>query len=313
MAATKKDQDVTKIQVEALIPQVDESVPEITRDPSPPNEYKERQLEDLAKATEAASLASANMDPAIAEVIASMQGEISRLNKEVQETKVRQGKGGVEEGPGGFPWQYYKRPTIVDTRHPSYAASGWVVVAPGGSAAGGKRDVGSYAFYTTKGFKPLMNYGIVDVPTGQAPPGDEYRTIIQNGGVHEFPVSQILALKWHLEPPVKETVFPQYEAVKDQVLSFLCDECEFELFFLPEDETAPQGVFRHLRNGHEYTRAEATMALRAQGITNVAPYAIRAATSERAAAQEAEVMKTGLDNYPDVKKAVDPEASPVVD
>lgn len=289
--AKDNEANVTKIQVEALIPVEDQS-PEIT--------------EPVKDIVEAVGVGTKQMDPALAEVLANMQGEIGRLNKELQETKSRQGKDSTESGPGGYPWQYYKRPTINDTRHPSYAASGWVVVAPGGSAVGGRRDVGSYAFYTTKGFKPLMNYGIVDVPTGQAPPGDEYRTMIENGGKHEFPVSQILALKWHLEPPIAGTIFPQYEEVKDTVMSFLCDECEFELFFLPNDETAPQGVFRHLRSGHEYSRQEATLALNAQGITNVAPYAIRAAA---ASIKEPE---GALENYPDVKKAVDQEAPVVV-
>ncbi len=285
--------NVTQAQVEEMIPVEPEST-----QPKP---------EVVKEIVEAAGVSDKALDPALAEVLANMQGEIARLTKEIQEARSQQSKGdGIDDGPGGFPWQYYKRPDTTDPRHPSFAASGWVVIGPGGAAAGGRRDVGSYTLYTTRGFRPLMNYGVVDVPTGQTKPGHEYITMMRNGGIHEFPVSQILALKWHLEPPILGTIFPQYEAVKDKVLSFLCDECEFEIFFLPEDEQAPQGVFRHLRNGHEYTRQEATMAVRAQGITNVAPYAIRAA------AADIQEPKDAMVNYPEVKK-VDVEAGAVVD
>ena len=39
-------------------------------------------------------------------------------------------------------------------------------------------------------------------------------------------------------------------------------------------------MFNHLRGTHGYGRQEATLALQAQGIHNVAPFAIRAAIAE---------------------------------
>ena len=221
---------------------------------------------------ETPELAGRALDPSVAATIARMQEEISRLTRDVQKQSKRMTEQDEAElSEGGFPWQYYKRPE----RGPE---AGWVVTAPGGEARPGRLDASARAIYMTKGFKVLTDYGVAPIPS-DASSGRQYITMLENGGAREFPASQVLAFKWHLTPPLPGTVFPQYEARKADVLAFVCDECDCELFFLPEDMDTPRSAFNHLRQGHQYNRQEAMLALEAQGIKNVAPYAIKAASN----------------------------------
>lgn len=302
------DKLTTKSQVDALVPTSNEEQPEIPPGALPIRTSTGKIVNALRTdpVDEAVKLrtGSTQLDPGVAEVLAQMQGEIRRLSQELDESRVRQTTPDeADSGPGGYPWQYYKRPIIEDPRNSGSLMSGWVTVGPGGAAAGGRRDVGSFAFYSAKGFRPLTDYGVAPIPSDVAGQiGGEFLPILRNGGVREFPVTQILAYKWHIEPPIPGLVFPQYEALRDSVQAYLCDECDLELFFLPEDEQVPQAAFKHLRQTHDYTRQEATLALRGQGILNVAPYAIRAAAATAEAAISAD---EGLENYPDRKRTVD--------
>ena len=121
----------------------------------------------------------------------------------------------------------------------------------------------------------MMAYGVAPIPSDVPRPGQEFWSMIEKGGAKEFPSSQVLAYRWHQDPPVAGMLFPQYEKVKDTVLDFLCEECDLELSFLPDDTLAPRACFNHLRNTHDYPRSEAKASMDAQGIKNVAPYAIR--------------------------------------
>lgn len=246
-----------KDQVEALVPEEPENAETVpaTRPELPP------------EVQQAAGMGT--LDPEVARVMAEMQTTIDALNQRL--TKAEQDSGGDDEteaGAGGYPWQYYQKPNIGPE-------AGWIVTAPGGGAKGGKRDAGSFAGYVARGHRPIMEYGVAPVPSDAPKPGQSFWPMIENGGAKEFPAAQVLAYKWHQEPPIAGITFSQYERVKGTELTFLCDECELELSFLPDDELAPRACFTHLRNAHDYPRGEAKQAMDAQGITNVAPYAIR--------------------------------------
>jgi hypothetical protein len=233
------------------------------------------QSDEATEEAVAARTGGTKLDPTVAQVMGQMQRELDRLKLDLAQTRTA-GPGAaqdaIDSGPGGYPWQYYRR------REDGGLMSGWIVTAPGGAAPGGRRDAGSFALYSAKGHRPLMNYGVAPVPSDVHRPGGEYATFIQNGGAREFPAAQVVALKWHINPPIAGTVFPEYEKVKDQVKEFHCEECDFEIYFLPEDKAVPRACFGHLRQSHQYNRTEATLVLRAQGITDIATSALDAAT-----------------------------------
>lgn len=194
--------------------------------------------------------------------IADLTGEVTRLRSLGDRSEES-----MDAGPSGWPWQYYKRPD-----RPGDPLSGWVVTAPGGaSPRTGQRDVGSYARYMAKGFLPLTRYGVAPIPEGDPRPGMEFRTILENGGAGEFPISQVVTCRWHITPPVPGIVFPDYEANKDKVRHFLCEDCDFEMWYIEDDRQTANACFRHLRRtygdgSHGYGRREATAVMRAQGL-----------------------------------------------
>ena len=219
--------------------------------------------------------ATGTLDPEVARVIAEMQTTIGNLEERL--TKNEQSKEGeiAEGGASGYPWQYYSKPNTGPQAL-------WVIAGPGGAAKGGQRDGGTFSQYQSRGHKALMNYGPAPIPSDAPLAGQQFWSFIEKGGAKEFPASQVLAYRWHREPPVVGFTFPQYEKIKDTVLEFACDDCDLELSFLPGDELAPRACFNHLRNIHDYPRGEAKVAMDAQGIKNVAPYAIRAEAKELA-------------------------------
>lgn len=52
---------------------------------------------------------------------------------------------------------------------------------------------------------------------------EAFRRILARGGAHEFPVAQVLELRWHLKPPYPGVTFPQLEGV--EIKSFRCSYC----------------------------------------------------------------------------------------
>jgi len=208
------------------------------------------------------------------EVIESLRGQVDSLNRRVQQQQGRVDR--VEQaaddgGETGFPWMYYKRPNMGP-------AAGWIVTGPGGSATpgGNRRNIGAYALYTHKGFKPLPEYGVLDPPGTDTRVGAQFRLILANGGAKEFPVAQVLAYRWHVDPPIAGLRFPQIEAVRDQIRQFACDECDFECWFIDGDRDTARACFQHLTKTHDYTRREASLTLESQSITTVAPFAVQA-------------------------------------
>lgn len=203
-------------------------------------------------------------DDDIANVIANMQREITQL-KSTQDRTQRDQDAIAEQSAGGFPWQYYKRPKDGGP------ASEWITAGPGGAVPSGPRrgrhDTGARQTYSGKGFKVLTSYGVAPIPSDEdARTYTLFGEMLRNGGAKEFPVAQILAYKWHINPPITGLSFPAYEKVKDNVQTFECDDCERTDYFLPEQHEVIRSCFMHLRKQHDYPRAEARLALDAQGI-----------------------------------------------
>ncbi len=216
----------------------------------------------------AQAAATGNLDPEVARVMAEMQTTIGNLESRLNKTEQTKAEGADEEGVSGYPWQYYAKPNIGPE-------AGWIITGPGGSAKGGRRNASAFAHKQARGHRPIMEYGVAAVPSATPLPGQPFWSMIEKGGAKEFPASQVLAYKWHQNPPVEGILFPQYEAVKDTIKEFQCDECDLEISFLPTDTLSPRACFNHLRNTHDYPRTEAKAAMDAQGIKTIAPYAIR--------------------------------------
>ena len=216
-----------------------------------------------AMAEEARSAVGA--DATVAAVIAQLQAEIKHLKSQTQALTQR---AAAEEaqGEGGLPFMYYKRPADGGP------ASGWIVFASGGvGPVSGGRDVGSYSVLLGKGFKPLPRYGITGSPASHhGRPGHEYAVFLNNGGGVDVPAAQVLALKWHVNCPVPGTKFPQYDKAVDAglVQHFACDEgdCDFDLWFLRDDQTTAGACMAHLRSQHAYKHEEARAVLKEMGI-----------------------------------------------
>ena len=207
--------------------------------------------------------------PAAAEIMGRLQEEITELRGQVSNLQNAPTGGGVvtASGPSGYPWQYYRRSSTGD--HAS-----WIVYAPGGANDRGQRDSGSFVQYMTKGMKPITGYGNCSPPSAyhELGPGAPFVPMLERGGAREFPASQVLTYKWHLDPPLKGCVFPQYEAVKDRVRHFECEDCDrYDMWMLDDDMETGMACFRHLRSNtndgrHEYSRREATLILKEQGV-----------------------------------------------
>lgn len=269
MTPAKKDQPSVAEQVANIVPVEPVGADVVSATDTTPVPVDQAEILPTLPPEVQEAAATGNLNPEIARAMSEMQKTITNLEQRL--TKSETDRGGSEEGEGGaggYPWQYYLKRDFGPEAN-------WVVTGPGGGAKGGKRDAGSYSQYVSRGHRPLMNYGVAPVPSDAPKPGQEFWTMIEKGGAKEFPASQVLAFKWHQEPPVAGITFPQYEEVKELVKDFLCDECDLELSFLPDDELAPRACFNHLRNTHDYPRGEAKAAMDSQGIKNVAPFAIR--------------------------------------
>ena len=210
-----------------------------------------------------------------AEVIARLQTQIDRLEQEVVSVRQRDTSSAsgdlADAGPGGYPWQYYKRPA-----RPNDPMSGWIIAGPGGPSPKG-RDVSSLTLHVNKGHKPITQYGVCLVPsdTHKLGAGGQFISMLKNGGAVEFPVSQILTYKWHIKPPFPGLRFPQVDEAMEKgiVRHFACRDCEFELWFLEDDEDTALTAFRHLRSKkqpddgrHGYAREEAIQIMEKIGV-----------------------------------------------
>lgn len=202
-------------------------------------------------------------DPQTAGVISSMQRELQDLKGELNAVRTQAGsKDGVSDTKtGGYPWQYFKK-----EEKEGDPEAGWVVCSPGGKTPTGHQAVGAFVRSLQKGRKPLYNYGPCPTPN-QTGFGGAMVPLLRNGGAKEFPPSQILAFKWHVNPPLPDLVWPQLDEVIDDIRHFVCGDCDLELWFMKDNSATIRACFRHLRNpternGHGYQRAAALEALK---------------------------------------------------
>src|SRR3990167_1717891 len=100
------------------------------------------------------------------------------------------------------------------------------------------------------------------------PAVEPWRLILQRGGAKEFPIDQILAYHWHINPPYREAVFPQLEGV--DVTDYFCHECDKGIFSHPEPAEAADMLKIHLTSGfdrrHEYRVEDLTALGEREGI-----------------------------------------------
>ena len=296
-----QDNGIPAFDIAAIIPQSNEEIPVFKEGTLPIVQSGQPWNQATSSIPESISGVKAEQQPIkddtnahLVQIIEELRNQVYSLTAKVegQQTRIQRAES-ADDGGGesGFPWMYYKRAQ----RGP---AAGWVTIGPGGSASpgGNRRDVGSYSLYTYKGWKPLTEYGVIAPPQASALVGAEYRQLLQNGGVREFPVAQVLAYKWHINPPISGLIFPQVEEVRNQINNFVCDECDFDIWFLEDDRETARSCFQHLTRIHNYPRREASLTLEAQGIKTVAPFAVRAAHDVPEVSAAEKVVYAGLDN-----------------
>ena len=188
----------------------------------------------------------------------------------------------VKTPPGRGEHGYYRK-----------AGNGWIVTAPIWPTFRGDMEY--------KGCVHLPQYGAftIDQPWG-VPNKDArgarfnsaiepWRVIFQKGGAKEFPVEQVIAFRWHINPPYAEVTFPQLEDV--EVHDLWCPECENVVFSALSEKGAVDQLRRHLTagkdNAHSYKPTD-LLALGTQwdmdfGFTGVGGKAVR--RKERATAK----------------------------
>jgi hypothetical protein len=206
-------------------------------------------------------------DPQTAGVISTMQRELADVKRELNavRTQAATTDGVTDAKSGGYPWQYFKKP--IKEGDPE---SGWIVCAPGGKTITGHQAVGAFVRSLQKGRKALYNYGPCPTPN-ETGFGGALVPLLRNGGAKEIPASQILAFKWHVNPPLPDLVWPQLDEVIEDVRHFVCGDCDLELWFMKDNANTIRACFRHLRNpternGHGYQRAAALDTLHLQNL-----------------------------------------------
>ena len=177
-----------------------------------------------------------------------MTTEIPSLYPDVVERTTPPGKG--EHG-------YYKR-----------RSDGWIITA--GVWPTYKADM------NFKGLDFLSRYGtfVYGTPWGDTNKdrrgvpfntlAEPWRFILQSpGGAEEFPISQVIAYRWHIRPPYREVKFPQLEGV--DVFDFFCPECEKGIFSSVDMQEAVDMLRTHLTSQVNTVHAYRPEDLRAFG------------------------------------------------
>lgn len=144
---------------------------------------------------------------------------------------------------------YYRRPD-----------NEWIMTLP--TSLGNDRD------WQLKGFQRLIKYGeFANGSTGGKPntrddngnpwnPADEpWRQMFLRDGARDFPISQVLAYRWHLRPPYKEAKFPQLDGI--DIVTLECPECTRGVFASRDAQEASLWLKQHLTSQinaqHKYT------------------------------------------------------------
>ena len=123
---------------------------------------------------------------------------------------------------------YYRKP------------DGWIIV--------GQSHATAFQEYMQRGFVPL-NYGQISAEgKGLTSAEALERLLTLPGGIAEFPVDQIVAYRWHLDPPIEGLKFPQLDGM--EFMSFECPECSRASF---SDASV---LAKHLRIKHDWQRRD---------------------------------------------------------
>jgi hypothetical protein len=148
---------------------------------------------------------------------------------------------------------YYRRPATG-------AMPGWIIW---GDSQDGKRSD-----YVYRGFTPLPQFGRLDFSDPAYAKYGVWGPILTHpDGPAQFPAQQVMTFRWYSEEGLRASCdgrdpprvkFPQ---LKGQVITeFACPECSSTSFL------RPVGLARHLRNHHEYDRAEVIALGRELGV-----------------------------------------------
>lgn len=115
---------------------------------------------------------------------------------------------------------------------------------------------------TILGFQLLHKYGVItgflDKAQEEPDPASVWGPILRHpDGPSEFPVDQIVAYRWHTDPPVKGVRFPQLQGMK--ITQYQCPECSRAPFaeLKRGDEvilSAIQSLGNHLAIMHKWDR-----------------------------------------------------------
>jgi hypothetical protein len=145
---------------------------------------------------------------------------------------------------------YYRKPSNGGPE------DGWIVW--GDSESGTKlRD------RAILGFTPMFKYGTItcymDREQKIPDPGSVWGPILRHpDGPAEFPISQIVALRWHIDPPIKGMKFPQL-APPIKIIQYQCPECSRAPFAELRDGdkvilSAIKSMGNHLTIMHKWDR-----------------------------------------------------------
>lgn len=127
---------------------------------------------------------------------------------------------------------YYRRPLTGEH-------AGWIVVA--GSIGGTQVQD-----RIERGFEPMYKYRTI--PHNEQNP---WRTILEHeDGPAEFPLEQIMTLRWWKEPPIEGVHFPQLSGHK--VKEYRCPQCDRAPFAALDGEGGIEPLARHLRIMHSW-------------------------------------------------------------
>lgn len=101
---------------------------------------------------------------------------------------------------------------------------GWVTFGPIHATA--------FKHFSLRGFASLVNkYGMIRISGENAHLSVTKAVellLTKPGGVEEFPASQIIAYRWHLDPPIPGLQFPQLEGMEIEVFECpMCDRASF--------------------------------------------------------------------------------------
>ena len=157
---------------------------------------------------------------------------------------------------------YYRRPD-----------NEWIVALP--TSLGNDRD------WQMKGLQRLIKYGeffngtmggkpnTVDQNGNPWNPAEEpWRQILLRDGAREFPITQVLAFRWHLRPPYKEIKFPQLDGLS--ITNLDCPECDKGIFSSLNPQEAAMMLKQHLTSQinaqHKYTPTDLRELAREWGL-----------------------------------------------